>query len=245
MSIYQLQTLPLLRPRLPLPLPFIITAIDGESILFDIFCSTFLYSMNKTTLLLALAYLLFNWTLFLWAAGSITYTAFHVFHGKEIKFKSALKSTVASYLPLLGNTLLAHTVVLMISTIFAILLVLVIVGARWLGFHIETSSPYFLVFCISMVVLLVLVVIYICKWIGLWLQWSWWRSRLGFSRPWIGVGVQSREVDGLPSLCLCFSGFLMEFSGESFSNGVVGWLLQEIREILHCWTDDFEFASNC
>ncbi|GMN41922.1 hypothetical protein TIFTF001_011139 [Ficus carica] len=49
----------------------------------------------------------------------------------------------------------------MISTIFAVLLDLVIVGARRLAFHIEASSPYFLVVCLSMVVLLVLVVIHL------------------------------------------------------------------------------------
>ncbi|EXC20038.1 hypothetical protein L484_015716 [Morus notabilis] len=118
-------------------------------------------TISTNTLLISLVYLLSTLALSLCAAGSITYTAFHGFYGEAIKPKSILNSIATSFFPLLATALISHAILFLIGVIFAFFSAAVIGGAWLLGFQTDPSSPYFLVFCASMVVLLVFVVIHL------------------------------------------------------------------------------------
>ncbi|GMN41921.1 hypothetical protein TIFTF001_011135 [Ficus carica] len=119
-----------------------------------------IFRTPKTFLLpLAFAFLISLFTLS--AVGSITYTAFHAFHGQPVKLKSAFMSIKSSFFPLLGTTLLVRTIISSIIIIFAVILLSMFHGARSLGFHITVYSPYFLASCMAAAILFTSVVTYL------------------------------------------------------------------------------------
>ncbi|PON54184.1 Transmembrane protein [Parasponia andersonii] len=111
------------------------------------------------TLLLALAYAVFTLVFSNFAVISITYSVIHGFSGQPVKLKSAIKSIATSFFPLLGTTLLIQTIILPIAILLGVVFALLINGARLLGFRVEFSLPYFLLFCVVVLVPLLLIVI--------------------------------------------------------------------------------------
>ncbi|KAF5754903.1 hypothetical protein HanXRQr2_Chr17g0796531 [Helianthus annuus] len=116
---------------------------------------------------LPLIYTLFIYTFFLCATATITYSTFHGFYGRPVKFFPAIKSLISSFFPLVCTTFAATLVLFTISlTLFLLFMVIVIVGEN-LGFVIviDYNSYYFMVLCTLIgVVLCLLMMCLLVNW---------------------------------------------------------------------------------
>ncbi|KAF3431524.1 hypothetical protein FNV43_RR26255 [Rhamnella rubrinervis] len=113
------------------------------------------------TLLLFLAYYLFNALFTLCAIGSITYSVFQFFYGRPVKLISAVKSILASFFPLLGTLIVVQIINFAITIPFMIILFLVIRGAEFMGFETEFSSSYFLGLVLVLAIVTIAVLLYL------------------------------------------------------------------------------------
>ncbi|KAM5567285.1 hypothetical protein ABKV19_015406 [Rosa sericea] len=118
-------------------------------------------SLPTKTLLLALAFALFVFVFSLFAIGSITYSVFHGFYGRPVKFISAVQSVKVSFWPVLGTVLASHIVFLLVVLVAGLFLFLVVGGFEMVGLEMEFSSPYFVGLCVVVAIPLLLVLLYL------------------------------------------------------------------------------------
>ncbi|KAJ4960183.1 hypothetical protein NE237_020093 [Protea cynaroides] len=106
------------------------------------------------TIGLSIIYALTIVTLSLCAAGTVTYSVYHGFFGRPVKFASAIKSLLNSFLRLFVTFVCSEVILLAISVVVGGIMFLVIKVMELLGFQISLSSPYFIAVCaIGLVVL--------------------------------------------------------------------------------------------
>ncbi|KAM7251446.1 hypothetical protein ACFE04_023329 [Oxalis oulophora] len=108
-------------------------------------------------LLVVIFYSLIISTFAIFAIGSITYSVYHGFYGRPVKLISAIKSSIASFMPLFITSLTCHVILYLFAFLmFAILKLL------QLGFHITYYSPYFIILCcMPVLVVFVIVAVYL------------------------------------------------------------------------------------
>ncbi|KAK4403060.1 hypothetical protein Sango_1046700 [Sesamum angolense] len=95
------------------------------------------------------------------STASLTYTTFHGFYGRPVKFLSSLKSILVSFLPLLATLLVVQLILGLLILVFVILMLLAYNGLLLFGFEMDYDSQYFLVFVILMSALLVGLLVYL------------------------------------------------------------------------------------
>ncbi|KAI3714295.1 hypothetical protein L1987_72892 [Smallanthus sonchifolius] len=105
-------------------------------------------------------YALFVYIFFLGAIATITYSTYHGFYGRPVKFFPAIKSLIFSFFPLVSTTLAAQLILSLISLTFFLFFAVIIRMGGNLGFAINYSSIYFTAFCALIGVALSLLVIY-------------------------------------------------------------------------------------
>ncbi|XP_043723890.1 uncharacterized protein LOC122670917 [Telopea speciosissima] len=107
----------------------------------------------KTTVL-SIIYGLTILTLSICALGTISYSVYHGFFGRPVKFASAIKSLSNSFVRLFVTFIFSQVIFLAITFAVVVGMLLVLKGIEFLGFHISPSSPYFVaVYTIGLVVL--------------------------------------------------------------------------------------------
>ncbi|KAI3729223.1 hypothetical protein L6452_17876 [Arctium lappa] len=111
------------------------------------------------TIIIPLLYTLFLYIFFLGALATITYSTFHGFYGRPVRFFPAIKSLCFSFFPLVSTTIAAQLLLGLISLTFLLFFVVIIRTAENLGFGIDYDSNYFIVFCALVAVVLGLVLI--------------------------------------------------------------------------------------
>ncbi|KAM7269147.1 hypothetical protein ACFE04_024644 [Oxalis oulophora] len=112
-------------------------------------------------IVLVLLYSVFMFVFSLFAVGSITYSVYHGFYGRPVKLKSAIKSSMSSFLPLLATTLACQFIFYGIFIVFSFFLFAVVKGIQFLGIHISYSSLYFVALCMPIIIVLFLVTAYL------------------------------------------------------------------------------------
>ncbi|GFZ18267.1 hypothetical protein Acr_27g0000060 [Actinidia rufa] len=117
--------------------------------------------LSLQTLALPLAYSLFFYLISLSAAGTITYSTYHGFYGRPVKFAAAVKSLAHTFIPLVVTTIASQFLVVLVCAAFGGFSVFLIEGVEILGFEIDYNSNYYLGFCIAVFVILVLVLVYL------------------------------------------------------------------------------------
>ncbi|KAI4328495.1 hypothetical protein L6164_020846 [Bauhinia variegata] len=117
--------------------------------------------ITKNTIFLSLVYSSFVLIFSLCALGTISYSVFHGFYGRPVKFISAIKSLFISFFPLLVTVIVSQIIVFLITLVFGILVYLVIRGIELLGFRFEYTSPFFLGFCAVFVLALLFLLVYL------------------------------------------------------------------------------------
>ncbi|KDP41250.1 hypothetical protein JCGZ_15657 [Jatropha curcas] len=125
---------------------------------FDQDPSDFIIAKN---IVLSLLFFLFVSVFALLSVGSITYSVLHGFYGRPVKFKSAIKSAFASFLPLLITVFFVEIAVSAISLVSGFSLFLVIKGIELLGLELQFSSPYFIGLSVIVSIVLVLTLVYL------------------------------------------------------------------------------------
>ncbi|XP_010514098.1 PREDICTED: uncharacterized protein LOC104790100 [Camelina sativa] len=117
---------------------------------------------TKTTVLLLIAYIVVVTVFNLLAIGSIAYSVFQGFYGRPVRFISAVKSSFASFLPLLAT---------LISSNFIVLGLFLILGfpAFLLNKEFDYASPYFqaVTMVVTVISILAVVKLYV-DWILAW-----------------------------------------------------------------------------
>ncbi|KAG8366399.1 hypothetical protein BUALT_Bualt17G0075600 [Buddleja alternifolia] len=116
---------------------------------------------NHSPLLLQIIYSLFVSILYICATASISYSTFHGFYGRPVKFISSLKSILFSFFPLLATVIVMQIIFVLIIFAFIILMLLTYNGLLLIGIEFDYDTVYFLVFVILIVALLVGVLIYL------------------------------------------------------------------------------------
>ncbi|KAL2236960.1 uncharacterized protein LOC105164811 [Sesamum indicum] len=117
--------------------------------------------IEKSRLLLPLLYGLFVLLFSLCATASVTYSTFHGFYGRPVKFVSSIKSILFSFFPLAATQILTQIIVGLIAFAFGGFTVLVYSGFALFGVEIDYENVYFRGFVILIVVLLVGLLIYL------------------------------------------------------------------------------------
>ncbi|XP_057482007.1 uncharacterized protein LOC130768926 [Actinidia eriantha] len=117
--------------------------------------------LSLQTLALPLAYSLFVYLISLSAAGTITYSTYHGFYGRPVKFSAAVKSLAHTFIPLVVTTIASQFLVVLVCAAFGVFSVFLIEGVEILGFEIDYNSNYYLGFCTAVFVILVLVLVYL------------------------------------------------------------------------------------
>ncbi|CAK9169927.1 unnamed protein product [Ilex paraguariensis] len=123
--------------------------------------SSDLHYPPSKTLILYLIYAFFVVFLSLCASATITYSTFHGFYGRPVKFMSAIKSLFHSFVPLMITMVVSKTIAVLMCLIFGLYVVLVYRGLQILGFEIDYNSSYFIGFCVIVAILLGLVLIWL------------------------------------------------------------------------------------
>ncbi|POO03467.1 Transmembrane protein, partial [Trema orientale] len=113
------------------------------------------------TLLFTLSYVLFASFFTLSAVGSITYSVIRASHGQPLNLQSAIKSIPTSFFRLLATNLLAYVIVFVITFVFTFVFASLIIGATLSGYRIEYYSPYFLLLCFAVVIVLSLILTFL------------------------------------------------------------------------------------
>ncbi|KAL6192809.1 hypothetical protein ACLB2K_033895 [Fragaria x ananassa] len=137
-------------------------------------------------LALALALLVFVFSLF--GLGSITYSVFHGFYGRPVKFLSAVNSVRLSFFRLLGTVIACQLIFLLTALVAGLFLFLVIGVFEMIGLEMELSSPYFVGLFIVVAIVLLLVLLY--------LQVNWTLAGVvSVVEPHWGFGALRRSAD--------------------------------------------------
>ncbi|KAI3812025.1 hypothetical protein L1987_16726 [Smallanthus sonchifolius] len=167
-----------------------------------------------------LLYALFVYIFFLGAIATITYSTYHGFYGRPVKFFPAIKSLIFSFFPLVSTTLAAQLTLSLISLTFFLFFAVVIRMGENLGFVINYSSTYFTAFCALIGAALSLLIIYFL------VNWSLacvivvTESKWGFEPLWRSAYLVKGMKSVSLSLLLLF-GFLIGFWVWMNSNDVL------------------------
>ncbi|KAI3733679.1 hypothetical protein L6452_13129 [Arctium lappa] len=94
------------------------------------------------------------------AIGTITYSTYHVFQGKPIKFFTSLKSLIISFFPLVSTSIVIHLLLFCISLSFLIFVGSIVMLAQNLGFVIDHNSIHFMWFSAVVGAILLAILIY-------------------------------------------------------------------------------------
>ncbi|KAG2707070.1 hypothetical protein I3760_05G130800 [Carya illinoinensis] len=117
--------------------------------------------ISSNTLILSLLYSLFVFAFSLFAVGSITFSVFHGFYGRPVKFVSAIKSIFTSFFPLLATLIISQVILSLFAIAFGLFLFLVTRVIKLFGIEVEYSSPYFVTLYGVVLLLLAMVFVYL------------------------------------------------------------------------------------
>ncbi|CAA0822484.1 Unknown protein [Striga hermonthica] len=121
--------------------------------------------IHKSDLVLPTLYGLFVPILSLCATSSITYSTFHGFYGRPVKFVSSIKSIVFSIFPLIATLIVTQLILGLVVLAFGGFAAMVYSGVSLLGFEIEYDNVYFMVFAFALAALV------LAAWIYLRVEW--------------------------------------------------------------------------
>ncbi|KAG2302022.1 hypothetical protein Bca4012_060349 [Brassica carinata] len=138
-----------------------------------------------TVLLLLIAYILVVTVFNLLAIGSIAYSVYQGFYGRPVKLVSAVRSSFASFLPLLATLITSNFIV---SAIFLILGFLAFLITRVIELELDYASP--VVILISLAIVVKLYVKWILAWAIVVVESSWGLTPLKRSRSLV-KGMES------------------------------------------------------
>nr|AMP82905.1 1,4-dihydroxy-2-naphthoate polyprenyltransferase [Catalpa bungei] len=141
---------------------------QSPSILSDYHRSVFFFSRpepeisltEKSHLLLPIIYGLFVLIFSLCATASITYSTFHGFYGRPVKFTSSIKSIFFSFLPLIATLIAIQIIAGLIVFAFGGFTALVYFGISLFGVDLDYDNVYFLGFVFLIVALIVGLLLY-------------------------------------------------------------------------------------
>ncbi|KAK6133650.1 hypothetical protein DH2020_032560 [Rehmannia glutinosa] len=117
--------------------------------------------IDKPDLVLPIIYGFFVLLFSLCATSSITYSTFHGFYGRPVKFVSSIKSILYSVVPLIATLIITQLIVGLIAFAFGGFTAVVYKGFALFGIEIDYDNVYFMGFGILITVLLVGVLIYL------------------------------------------------------------------------------------
>ncbi|KAG7563410.1 hypothetical protein ISN44_As10g002190 [Arabidopsis suecica] len=125
---------------------------------------------TKTTVLLLIGYIVVVTVFNLLAIGSIAYSVFQGFYGRPVKLISAVKSSFASFLPLLATLISSNFIVLGVFLILGILAFLLTKVIEIIpGVEFDYSSSYFQGFIIVVTIMSIAIAIKLyVNWILAW-----------------------------------------------------------------------------
>ncbi|CAE6065179.1 unnamed protein product [Arabidopsis arenosa] len=125
---------------------------------------------TKTTVLLLIGYIVVVTVFNLLAIGSIAYSVFQGFYGRPVKLISAVKSSVASFLPLLATLISSNFIVFGVFLILGILAFLLTKLIEIIpGVEFDYSSSYFQGFIIVVTIMSIAIAIKLyVNWILAW-----------------------------------------------------------------------------
>ncbi|CAH1414210.1 unnamed protein product [Lactuca virosa] len=98
----------------------------------------------RQNLTIHLLYSAFVYIFFLGAIATITYSTYHGFYGRPVKFFPAMKSLIFSFFPLVSTTIAAQLILSLISLTFLLFFLVIIKMGESLGFVIDYDSNYFM-----------------------------------------------------------------------------------------------------
>ncbi|XP_024989837.1 uncharacterized protein LOC112524298 [Cynara cardunculus var. scolymus] len=107
-----------------------------------------------------LLYILIVYVLALCAIATITYSTYHGFSAKPIRFFTALKSLTFSFVPLVSTTILIHVLLFCISLSFLLFVGSMVMLVQNLGFVIDYNSINFMWFSAIVAATLLVIIIY-------------------------------------------------------------------------------------
>ncbi|XP_071693624.1 uncharacterized protein [Rutidosis leptorrhynchoides] len=149
-----------------LPLSFsliIFPALHLSLTKYDVVSTQFLVINQPNvhqTLTLSLIYTLFVYIFLISAIATITYSTYHGFYGRPVKFFPAMKSLIFSFFSLVSTTIAAQLLLFLISLSFLLVFTVLLKLGQNLGFVIDFSSIYFIVICVMLSTLLGLLLMY-------------------------------------------------------------------------------------
>ncbi|KAL8267536.1 hypothetical protein R6Q59_004881 [Mikania micrantha] len=114
----------------------------------------------RRQLTIPLLYALFVYIYFIGAIATITSSTYHGFYGRPVKFFPAIKALFLSFFPIVSTTIAAILVLSLISLTFFLFFAVIVRTGENLGFVIDYTSKYFMVFCSLIGAVLSLFIIY-------------------------------------------------------------------------------------
>ncbi|KAG8383064.1 hypothetical protein BUALT_Bualt05G0145800 [Buddleja alternifolia] len=117
--------------------------------------------IDKPYFTLPILYALFVAVLSLCATASITYSTFHGFYGRPVKFISSIKSVLFSIFPLIVTLIVTQMILGLIVSAFGGFTLLVFKGIALFGVEIELHNVYFLSFGVVIAGLVLGLLIYL------------------------------------------------------------------------------------
>ncbi|XP_050373023.1 uncharacterized protein LOC126790721 [Argentina anserina] len=171
-------------------------------------------------LLLALAFALFVLLFSLFALASITYSVFHAFYGRPVKFLSAVNSIRVSFWPLLGTALASLLVFSLVLIVAGLFLFLMIGGFEMFGFEMEVVSPY----CVGLFIVCLAVAV-------LYLQLNWTLAGVvAVVEPRWGFDALSRSASLIKGMRGVAVSLIVFFHFFGFCSGMSWWSVYLKRE---------------
>ncbi|KAE8726301.1 Son of sevenless [Hibiscus syriacus] len=113
------------------------------------------------TLISNLLYTLTISVLSLFAAGSVTYSVFHRFHGRPVKLSSSVKAAFTSFFPLLSTWLVTQLIISGIGLVLGLAFFSLFKVTQLLGLQVDYPSSYFTLLCLVHVIILMFIVVYL------------------------------------------------------------------------------------
>ncbi|KAI3744460.1 hypothetical protein L1987_57541 [Smallanthus sonchifolius] len=191
----------------------------------DVVSADFNYTFNSPqTLIFPLIYTFLTYLISICALATITYSTYHGFYGRPVKFFPAIKSILFSFLPLVSTALAAKFFICLISLSFLMFVIVIIklVQNLGLGFVIDYNSTYFIWFCSVIILVLTLIMLYFQVIWGLASVIAVTESKWGFEPLW----RSSYLVNGMRSVSLSvvlFFGVLIGVWVWMATNSVLGF----------------------
>ncbi|CAK9142365.1 unnamed protein product [Ilex paraguariensis] len=124
-----------------------------------------LHHLLPETLIFPLLFTFFVIFFSVCAIATITYSTFHGFYGRPVRFVPTIRSISSSFLPLASTMMISQAIIALICTIFGLVVVLLYQGLQVLGVEIDYKSNCFIWICIFVAILLGSTLI--------WLQLNW------------------------------------------------------------------------